>query len=195
MWPSAYRSRSTLAQAMACWTLRNNVHWNFNRNTNIFIEEIAFKNVVCEMASILFRPQCAKPWIRNYIPSFLWDVINNQIITSNASFFGFFYYRQSFYMDEKLHTLAWVCYEGNPKYLELSTFCTSSMMVYMGLLPDTQNCGMRMRLHHGTCVTRVPWCMPGSLTSDFLWSRWQENVPGIPGSCATRNITYLVRGP
>ena len=28
-------------------------------------------------------------------------------------------------------------------------------------------------MHHGTCVTHVPWCMPGSLTSDFLWSRWR----------------------
>ena len=26
-------------------------------------------------------------------------------------------------------------------------------------------------MHHGTCVTHVPWCMPGSLTSNFLWSR------------------------
>ena len=28
-------------------------------------------------------------------------------------------------------------------------------------------------MHHGTCVTRVPWRMPGSLTSGFLWSRRQ----------------------
>ena len=56
----------------------------------------------------------------------------------------------------------------------------------MGLLPDTQNCELRMRrecrerfprrrlqrrpkvsdpgVHHGTCVTHVPWCMSGSLT-------------------------------
>ena len=27
-------------------------------------------------------------------------------------------------------------------------------------------------MHHGTCVTHVPWCMSGSLTSGFLWSRW-----------------------
>ena len=27
-------------------------------------------------------------------------------------------------------------------------------------------------MHHGTWVTHVPWCMPGSLTSGFLWSRW-----------------------
>ena len=32
-------------------------------------------------------------------------------------------------------------------------------------------------MHHGTCVTHVPWCMSGSLTSG-------ENVPGIPGACA-----------
>ena len=28
-------------------------------------------------------------------------------------------------------------------------------------------------VHHGTCVTHVPWCMPGSRTSEFLWSRWR----------------------
>ena len=28
-------------------------------------------------------------------------------------------------------------------------------------------------MHHGTCATHVPWCMPGSLTSGFLWSRWR----------------------
>ena len=28
-------------------------------------------------------------------------------------------------------------------------------------------------MHHGTCVTHVPWCMSGSLTSGFLWSRWR----------------------
>ena len=81
----------------------------------------------------------------------------------------------------------------------------------MDLLPDTQNCGMRMRRecrepfsrhrlqkkplvsvpgkHHGTCVTHVPWCISGSLTCGG-----GENVPDIPGACATRNFTYLVKG-
>ena len=45
-------------------------------------------------------------------------------------------------------------------------------------------------MHHGTCVTHVPWCMSGSLTR-----RGRENVPGNPGACATRNFTYLARGP
>ena len=26
-------------------------------------------------------------------------------------------------------------------------------------------------MHHGTCVTHVPWCKPGSLTSGLLWNR------------------------
>ena len=34
-------------------------------------------------------------------------------------------------------------------------------------------------MHHGTCVTHVPWCMSGSLTYGG-----EENVPGIPGACA-----------
>ena len=48
-------------------------------------------------------------------------------------------------------------------------------------------------MHHGTCVTHVPWCMPGSLTRGFLRiSAAGENVPGV---CVTLNFTYLVRGP
>ena len=45
-------------------------------------------------------------------------------------------------------------------------------------------------MHHGTCVTHVPWCMPRTLTRGG-----GENVPGIPGACATRNFMYLARGP
>ena len=34
-------------------------------------------------------------------------------------------------------------------------------------------------MHHGTCVTHVPWCMSGSFTCGD-----GESVPGIPGACA-----------
>ena len=44
-------------------------------------------------------------------------------------------------------------------------------------------------MHPGTCVTHVLRCMSGSLISGG-----GENVPGIPGACATRNFTYLARG-
>ena len=42
------------------WTLRNKLQWNFNQYSYIFIQENSFENVVCEMASILSRPQCDK---------------------------------------------------------------------------------------------------------------------------------------
>ena len=80
----------------------------------------------------------------------------------------------------------------------------------ISLLTDTLNCGLRIRqecrecflrqqlqrkplishpgMHHGTCVTHVPWCISGSLTCG-------ESVPDIRNACATRNFTYLERGP
>ena len=42
------------------WTLRKKLQWNINRNSNSFIQENAFENVVCEMAAILPRPQWVK---------------------------------------------------------------------------------------------------------------------------------------
>ena len=44
--------------------------------------------------------------------------------------------------------------------------------VYAGIVsppPRASDPGM----HHGTCVTHVPWCMLGSLTTGFIWSRWR----------------------
>ena len=91
-------------------------------------------------------------------------------------------------------------------------FTSNEYGLHVSLLPDTKNCRLRMRrecrerfprhwlqrkplvsdpvMHHGTCVTHVPWCMSGSLIREG-----EENVPGIPGACASRNFTYLVRGP
>ena len=44
-------------------------------------------------------------------------------------------------------------------------------------------------MHHGTCVTRVPWCMLGSLTcGDGKRSRHSRSM-------RTRNSAYLARGP
>ena len=82
----------------------------------------------------------------------------------------------------------------------------------MGLLPDTQICGCacagnagnvfpvtagkRSRhasrhVRHARAVMHV-----GIANQRFpLKSAAGENVPGIPGACATCNFTYLVRGP
>ena len=45
-------------------------------------------------------------------------------------------------------------------------------------------------MHHGTCVLHVPWCMPGSLTNGFLWSRWR----GKRHSRCTYNPQFYVSG-
>ena len=38
----------------------NKLLWNFNPNSNIFIQENVFESFVCEMAAMLSRPQCVK---------------------------------------------------------------------------------------------------------------------------------------
>ena len=47
-------------------------------------------------------------------------------------------------------------------------------------------------MHHGTCVTHVPWCMPGSQTSGFLWSRWRGKRSGH--SQRMHNLQFYVSG-
>ena len=38
-----------------CWTLKNKLHWNFNRYLCFIIQRNTIENVVCEMAAILSR--------------------------------------------------------------------------------------------------------------------------------------------
>ena len=37
------------------WTLRNKLQWNFDQNKDLFIQENAYENIVCDMAAILSR--------------------------------------------------------------------------------------------------------------------------------------------
>ena len=47
-------------------------------------------------------------------------------------------------------------------------------------------------MHHGTCVTYVPWCMPGLLTSGFLWNQWRGKRSRH--SLLMRNQEFYVSG-
>ena len=47
-------------------------------------------------------------------------------------------------------------------------------------------------MHHATCVAHVPWCIPGSLTSCFLWSWWR--VKRSRHSRHMRNPQFYVSG-
>ena len=84
-----------------------------------------------------------------------------------------------------------LCHRPLGRYVKLGVAHAPGMTGTFSPPPLVSDPGM----HHGTCVTHVPWCMPGSLTSSFLWSRCQGNVPGIPGACKTQNVTYVVKGP
>ena len=97
------------------------------------------------------------------------------------------------------------------RYLSFLNIHSEVVEILSHGISDTWNCGLRLRrecrerfpyhrlqrkplvtdpgTHHGTCVTHVPWWMSGSLTRGG-----RANAPGILGSCATRNLTYLVRG-
>ena len=50
-------------------------------------------------------------------------------------------------------------------------------------------------MHLGTYVTHVPLCMPGSLTSGFLWSRCQGKHSWHSRRLGNPYFMYLVRGP
>ena len=47
-------------------------------------------------------------------------------------------------------------------------------------------------MHHGTCVMHGPWCIPGQLTSGFLWIRWRGNHIWL--SRLRRNPQFYVSG-
>ena len=47
-------------------------------------------------------------------------------------------------------------------------------------------------MHHDTCETHVPWCMPGSLASSFLCRRWREKR--FRHSWRMRNTLFYVSG-
>ena len=55
------------------------------------------------------------------------------------------------------------------RYVKLRVAHAQGMPGTFSQAPRVSNLGM----HYGTCVTHVPWCMLGSLTSGFLWSRWR----------------------
>ena len=50
-----------------------------------------------------------------------------------------------------------------------------------------------MRSRHAS--RHVPWCMPGSLTSGFLWSRWRGKRSRHSRRMRNPQFYYLERGP
>ena len=97
-------------------------------------------------------------------------------------------------------------------YCKITTTTNTTPAKTNGLLPDMQNCSLRMcrgcrerfprrrQLAIPTCITARAW----RTCRDACRDHWPavyfevgggEKVPGIPGPCATRNFAYLLRGP
>ena len=96
---SAYMRQETgsaLVQVMACrltapshylsqywlvvnWTLRNKLHWYFNRQSIICIEENAFENVVCDFPAKLSRGRWVN-WQTLAKPATSWGCTPSKII-------------------------------------------------------------------------------------------------------------------
>ena len=53
-------------------------------------------------------------------------------------------------------------------------------------------------MHHSTCMTHVPWCMPESLTSSFVWSRLnsvaKKTFPASPAQALPTVLRIYVSG-
>ena len=66
------------------WALRNKLHSNCYWNSNVFIQENAFENVIWEMSAILSQPQCVN--CSRACPVYVWDLIRdiNMVITMPA---------------------------------------------------------------------------------------------------------------
>ena len=90
------------------------------------------------------------------------------------------------------------------KYINASKLIHGPLARYVKLrvahapgMPGTLSPPPRASNHdmdHGTCVTHMPRCMPGSLTNGFLWSRWRGKRSRHSQRMGNPQRTYLVRG-
>ena len=142
-------NRTSLVQVMAChylsqcwivanWIPGNKFQWNLNQNT-IFIQENAIENAVCKNSVILYQTQCVNLSISG--PSYMRDPY--WVITVFAA--------------TLTHDGTWPL----ARYVKVWVAHALGMPGTFSPPPQASDPDM----HHGTCVTHVPWCMPGSLTS------------------------------
>ena len=129
------------------WTLRNELQWNFNQNSYIFIQENAFENVVWKTVAILSRPQCV-----------IWP---NDGLSYGVSF-----------VSSKFHLfwLFWrilMSYNGDALQLLLFSLLRSSNLIFC--LFFRRKVTMFCILRHSLTLTRhrLPYITP----------KWEKNPP------------------
>ena len=119
-------------------------------------------------ASVLALPGLQRPWYWRWS----WGRLNIKM--------PFYRYRNSHYRDKMISRPSYL-YNGNPHqgrrplHWPLTRYAKLRVAHAPGI-PGTFSPPPRVSdpdMHHGTCMTQVPWRMSGSLTSGFLWSWWR----------------------
>ena len=96
------------------WTFRNRLHWNFNQNSNIFICNTVFANVVGKKAAILSQPQCinssppSATYMSQWIGSALVRLMACRLFGAkplSKPMLGFFFFFFLFYMPCSMNNL------------------------------------------------------------------------------------------
>ena len=102
--------------------------------------------------------------------------------------FDYIDYSAEHHVYKRLVTVRWICFlvlvelSWSVEAMNLGSVCYGPLTRYVKLwvahapgIPGTFS-PPRVSdpdMHHDTCMVHVPWCMPGSLTNCFLWSRWR----------------------
>ena len=125
----------------------NIIQWNCIWNSQIFI----FKKMYSKMTSAKYD---------HFVQSPLWDFIWENRDTFNPSF-------DEFHIMTWCHNMGMLSSWASCQVRKIAGAHAPGMLGTFSPPPQVSDPDM----HYGTCVTHVPWCMPGSLTSGFLWSR------------------------
>ena len=162
----------------------------FNRNSNIFIQENALENVVCEMASILYRPQYVNMFnIEYYIYIFMtvdWSLLvprivvcvwHQSIIWTNAEILSTYFSGRLLEIKTiSLKKSLWKChFKILPTILSRSQ-CVKSLLRYRVQFPT------EIAMFMGPT-----WGPSGSCRSQMgpMMASWTvlSGIPWYPGTC------------
>ena len=112
------------------------------------------------------------------VAKLIWEIVHKWKIKYHCHHFQWLHLtiRCSAYLIFWCHGVSsspqWCCHLVHgplTRYAKLRIAHPPGMLGTFSLQPGVSDPDM----HHGTCVTHVPRCMAGSLTSGYLWSRWR----------------------
>ena len=144
--------------------------------------------------------QCSSQWPPGDTPPFHFVIktCNLGVILHWVLFYGV--WLVNYHRSNAVYMMAWRYISSNPyipidgplsRYVKLRVAHAPGMSGTFSQPPRVSDPNM----NRGTCLTHVPWCMPGALTGRFFGSRWRGKRSRHSRACATRNFTYLLRSP